>query len=82
MCIETYDIARKKEKEAEVISTSDEASLRQLSCTSPIQQQIKRQIKKPQFHDEIEEAKNNSMLLYLYSYNRQLQHASNIAVIL
>lgn len=62
MFIETYDIARKKEKEAEVISISDEAAFYKLSCTSPILQPSKRIRKRPQFHDEIEESENNSKL--------------------
>jgi len=60
--IETYDIARKKEKEAEVISTSDEVTLQNFNSTSPMKQSTKRKIRRPQFHDEIEESQTNSKL--------------------
>lgn len=63
MFVETYDIARMKEKEAEVVSTSDEAAVQKLCHNSPNKQAPKRAIRKPVFFYEINESENNSKLL-------------------
>lgn len=66
---ETYEIARKIEKEAADISTSEEGRFENLSHSS-IQDLKKRLIKKPRFHDELDDGYNNSnyYLLLFHSY--------------
>lgn len=60
---ETYEIARKIEKEAADISTSEEGRFENLN--SSMQDLKKRLIKKPRFHDELD-GYNNSNYIYCF----------------
>ncbi|KAL6418035.1 hypothetical protein ACFW04_011099 [Cataglyphis niger] len=73
----TYEIARKIEKEAADISTSEEGRFENLN--SSIQDLKKRLIKKPRFHDELDDGYNSH--LTKKSHRSYVRKSSNISTI-
>ncbi|KAL6420230.1 hypothetical protein ACFW04_014600 [Cataglyphis niger] len=73
----TYEIARKIEKEAADILTSEEGRFENLN--SSIQDLKKRLIKKPRFHDELDDGYNSH--LTKKSHRSYVRKSSNISTI-